>query len=141
MELNDELYSEILRLSSEGDALCDDGEYQCAKEKFLLALGLVPTPKSDWEAATWLFTALGEVSFLSQSYEEAVDYLFDAINCPDGLANPFIMLRLGEALFETGADVSRVNDYLMRAFLLGGLDIFEGENDKYFELIKNLIPM
>ena len=139
MELDDELYSEIVRLSDEGHALCDCKEYQRAKEKFLQALDLVPDPKSDWEVATWLYTVLGDISFLLQSYEDAKNCLFDAIKCPDGFGNPFIMLRLGEALFETGGDVNKIKDYFMRAFMLGGMEIFEEENEKYFELIKDII--
>lgn len=73
MELNDKLYSKIVKLSEEGNALSDNRDYQSAKDKFLCALDLVPNPKSDWEAATWLYVALGDVSFLLQSYEEAAN--------------------------------------------------------------------
>ena len=139
MNLNEKVYSEIVRLSKEGDAFCDNEEYQYAKEKYMLALDLVPNPKRDWEAATWLYIALGDVSFLLKSYNEATEYLFEAINCPDGLGNPFIMLRLGESLFENGGDMNRIKDYLMRAFLLGGKEIFEGEDQKYFSLIEEIV--
>jgi hypothetical protein len=86
-----------------------------------------------------LYTALGDISFLLQSYEETVDYMYDAINCPDGFGNPFIYLRLGESLFETGGDVNRIKDYLMKAYMLAGTEIFEGEDEKYFEVIKDIV--
>jgi len=50
--MDERLYSEIVKLSEEGNALCDTKEYQRAKDKFILALDLVPNPKTDWEAAT-----------------------------------------------------------------------------------------
>lgn len=49
------------------------------------------------------------------------------------------MLRLGESLFEMGGDIKRIKDYLMRAYMLGGMDIFDGEDEKYFELIKDIV--
>jgi tetratricopeptide (TPR) repeat protein len=139
MNMSENVYSEIVKLSKDGNALFDCNELQKAKVKYIKALDLVPNPKSDWTTATWLYTTLGDICFLEQAYEEAINYLFDAVNCPDALENPFIMLRLGESLFETGADINRVRDYLMRAYMLGGKKIFENENDKYFKLIKDII--
>ena len=138
MYLDERLHSEIVKLSDEGNALCDTKEYQRAKDKFILALDLVPNPKTDWEAATWLYVALGDVSFLLQSFDEAKDYMFDALNCPDSLDNPFIMLRLGQSLFEIGEDMDRAKDFLMKAYMLGGNDIFDGEDEKYFEMIRDI---
>ena len=38
--------------------------------------------------------------FLNREYEKAKSNLYNARNCPDGISNPFILLRLGESLFE-----------------------------------------
>ncbi|GGA28702.1 hypothetical protein GCM10011384_17680 [Psychrobacillus lasiicapitis] len=65
-------------------------------------------------------------------------FLFNAINCPDGIENPFIMLRLGETLYELG-DVNKAKDYLLRAYILEGYSIFENEEEKYFDVIKSEI--
>ena len=34
----------------------------------------MPEPKDDWEAATWLYVALGDAYFFLEKYEEAVDF-------------------------------------------------------------------
>ena len=41
--------------------------------------------------------------FLNREYEKAKSNLYNARNCPDGISNPFILLRLGESLFEAGS--------------------------------------
>ena len=139
MELNDKVYDEIVNLSEEGNGLFDDKKYLDAKNKYIAALELIPNPKTDWEASTWLYTALGDVSFFLQSYDEAKNFFLDALNCPDGIGNPFIMLRLGESLYETGGDIDKIRDYLVRAFMLGGIEVFEGEDEKYFKTISDIV--
>lgn len=138
MELDDQLHNEIVGLCSEGDQLVEIDKYNDAIEKYLKALKLVPEPKTDWEASTWIFTALGDTCFLNGNFAEAKDYFYDAINCPGGTDNPFIMLRLGESLYELG-DIEKAKEYLLKAYMLEGYDVFDGEDEKYFLVIKNLI--
>lgn len=42
------------------------------------------------------------------------------MNGPDGQFNPFILLRLGQVLFELG-DMRSAQEYLARAHMLGNL--------------------
>lgn len=67
---------------------------------FKKALELLPEPKDDWEAATWLYVAIGDAFFFLEKYEEALDNLKHARMCPDGMANSFILMRLGEVYYE-----------------------------------------
>ena len=67
---------------------------------YLEALYLVPEPKYNWAASTWIYTALGDTCYINGDFSAAKEFLFNAINCPDGIENPFIMLRLGESLYE-----------------------------------------
>jgi hypothetical protein len=52
--------------------------------------------------------------------------------------SPFVYLRIGESLFEMG-DLITATEYLLRAFMLEGYEIFEEEPKKYLNLIKHLI--
>ena len=62
--------------------------------------------------------------------------MFDALNCPDGAANPFVLLRLGEALFELG-DKDSAREYLLRAYMLAGDDLFaDGLDSRYLEFLR-----
>lgn len=138
MELQDDLYERILSICSEGNDLVERFEYENAIKMYLEALDLVPEPKDVWEASTWIYTALGDTYYMNKDFEASKEFLFNAINCPDGIENPFIMLRLGESLYELG-DVNKSKEYLLRAYILEGYQIFDSEDDKYFEVIKDEI--
>jgi tetratricopeptide (TPR) repeat protein len=138
MEMDEELYEKIQALCAEGEALLDEDDTEGAKNKYRAALDLVPSPKTEWEAATWIYTAMGDTCFLLEEYKQAQDHFFDAYNCPGGIENPFIALRLGECLFETG-NKEKATEYLLRAYMLEGDEIFEEEDEKYFALIKDKI--
>ncbi|MCY1445511.1 hypothetical protein D9M71_620280 [compost metagenome] len=68
--------------------------------------------------------------------EEAKAYLLDALNCPDGHANPFVLLRLGQALVDLGNESVGV-DYLLRAYILEGEEVFEEDGVQYLQLLRN----
>ncbi|MFJ7405398.1 MULTISPECIES: hypothetical protein [unclassified Lysinibacillus] len=138
MELNDQVYDQIVQLCNEGNTFVKSGQITNALGSYLAALDLVPLPKNNWETSTWIYTALGDTYFLECEYEKAKSNLFNALNCPDGISNPFILLRLGESLYECG-ELDKAKEYLLRAYILDGYKIFFNEDDKYFELIKDMI--
>ncbi|MEK4522453.1 hypothetical protein MKX96_12595 [Psychrobacillus sp. FSL W7-1493] len=138
MELDDKIYAHIVRLCEEGDSLIDEEEFDKAIEKYSHALELVPLPKTDWEASTWIFTALGDTYFINEDYDMAKNNFYNALNCPDGFSNPLILMRLGESLFEC-RELEKAKEYLLKAYLLEGYKIFNEEDDKYFELIRDII--
>lgn len=138
MELSDELYDKIEEYSEQGNDYCDEEEWEKAIACFNKALELLPEPKDDWEAATWLYAALGDAYFFMEKYEEALDKLNYARMCPDGIANPFILIRLGESYYELG-ELDLAKRYLIEAYMMEGTDIFENEDEKYYDLIKDFV--
>jgi tetratricopeptide (TPR) repeat protein len=138
VELPDALYQQVTYLSERGNTLMDDGEPAKAAELFEKAFALLPEPKTEWEAATWLNASIGDALFAQEHYREALQYFLDALNCPDGISNPFVQLRLGECFYELG-DRERASEYLLRAYMLAGREIFEDEPQKYFLAIKPII--
>jgi tetratricopeptide (TPR) repeat protein len=138
MELQDDLYEEILSLCSDGDNLVEESRFDAAIEIYLKALDLVPDPKNNWEASTWIYTAIGDTYYIKGDYEASKNYFFEAINCPDGIENPFILLRLGESLYELNEFV-KAKEYLLKAYMLEGNEVFQDENEKYLKLIIDII--
>ncbi len=138
MELEDELYDKIVEWSEDGDTLLGEEDYEGAIKKYQAALGLLPEPKYDWEAGTWLYAALGDAYYLSSRYNEAERCLQEALKCPDGIGNPFILLRLGECHYELG-NMKKAKENILQAYMCEGEDIFEEEEGKYFDLIKDII--
>lgn len=138
MDLDDQIYFEIIDLCEIADSMVEDCKYCEAINLYNKALDLVPLPKSDWETSTWIYTALGDTYFIKGDYERSVHYLFEAMNCPEGLSNPYILLKLGQSFFE-GGEVELAREYLIKAFMIDGYKIFEGEDEKYFNSIIDII--
>ena len=137
-ELADEIYEQIEAYSEQGNDYCDEEEWEKAIMCFNKALELLPEPKDDWEAATWLYVAIGDALYFMEKYEEALDNLNCARMCPDGIANPFIFLRMGQCFYEIES-YDKATEYLLQAYMLEGYEIFEDEEEKYIDLIRDKI--
>lgn len=134
-ELPEPVHEEIKKLSSQGDLLADEQRFGDAVAKYTEAWVLVPEPKTDWEASTWLLAALGDAYFLSAHFAHGVGALEQALSCPGGFGNPFIHLRLGQCHLEQ-AELPMAAEHLARAYMLAGKEIFAREDSKYFEFLK-----
>lgn len=143
MELDDETHGKIEALSEEGNELLEDGDWRGAVVKWRLALDLLPEPKSDWDAATWLYASIGDAQYQGGDFTQAKESLYDALNCPEGQQNPFVHLRLGQTLHVLREDQKSL-DHLLQAYMLDGEDIFlledGGEVDLQRLRDKKLIP-
>ena len=137
-ELDELTYQQIQTLCEAGDTLADDDDLEGALDRYEDALCLVPEPKTDWEAATWIFSAIGDCEFQLGAFSAAKDALQLAVVSPDGLGNPFVHLRLGQVHFETG-DLDKAADDLTRAYMGAGAEIFEDVDPKYWEFLKTRI--
>lgn len=137
-QLDDELHSRLVALSELGNALADAGDMEGALARFREALALLPVPPSRWEAATWLLTAIGDVCFQLGRHAEAVAALKQAMQSPGAIGNPFIHLRLGQAHFDL-KQFDRAKDELARAYMGGGDEVFEAEDRKYRDYIREIL--
>jgi len=138
MELNDSIYDQIKALCEQGDQYAHNENYPAALAQYWLAYDLLPEPKTDWEAATWILAAIGDANFLSDDFAAGRDNLSCAMHCPDAIGNSFLHLRLGQCQFELG-NMTRAADELARAFLLAGPAIFHDDDPKYLQFIKSIL--
>jgi tetratricopeptide (TPR) repeat protein len=118
----------------------DDEAWDQAIGVFSQAMDLLPEPKRQWEAAMWLYASIGDAHFMKGDYAEAKESFFDAMNCPDGIENPFVLLRAGETLYKLG-DLEGAKEYMLRAYMLEGEEIFEDEDPEYMEFMKKHFDM
>ena len=132
--LDDATYDRIKTLSEEGDALAEKKDYPGALQKYWQAWDLLPDPKTDWAAATWLLAAIGDANFLGRDFAAGRKNLSLAMSCPDAIGNPFLHLRLGQCEFELG-NLSKAADEFIRAYMGGGKDIFQEDDPKYFKFL------
>ena len=136
-DLPDAIYDQIERLSEQGNTLLESsGDWQGAARVWDEALALLPEPKTQWEAALWLYASIGDALRTGNDLAGAKNALFNALNCPDGHANPFVLLRLGETLVDL-AEIDGGVEHLLRAYMLEGEDVFEDADAKYLKLLRN----
>lgn len=139
LELSDEIHARVVELSDRGDAQADRGEYADAIRTYRLAWDLLPKPRTEWGAATWLLAAIGDAYFLDGDFERSLTTFRDAMFCADAIGNPFLHLRLGQSLFELGERRTAL-DELARAYMGGGQLVFRREDPKYLaELAKVML--
>ena len=129
------------------DALClrgneqiDEGNYLKAVSIFEQALQLVPEPKFEYEATGWLYVAIGDAYYFQGDHEKSLDCFHHAyrIYGVENL-NPFILLRLGQCNFHLGNEKEAV-DFLLRAYMLEGEDIFE-DDPSFLEYLKKHVNL
>ena len=135
--LDDELHERITVLTDSGNRKFDAGRYEEAKADYLQALALVPEPLEEWEASTWILTAIGDCCFLLGDYEAAREYLERGLDCPDVGGSEFLILRTGQVRLELG-DEEGAREVLGNAWSLGGARLFDGEDPKYLAFLRRV---
>ncbi len=125
--------------AEEGNRLFDDEQYAQAIEVWLEGLNTLNKPLNAQSEAVWFQTSVADAWFMQGEYEKAYPYLWDAKSnlSGDGYQNPVVMLRLGQCSLELGKEDAA--EYLLRAYMLAGEEIFESEDEKYFALIRDRI--
>ena len=126
-------------LAEEGNALFERGNYVKAISVWEEGLKAIDKPLNTQSEAVWFQTSIGDTFFMMGEYKKACKYLLEAKSnlSGEGYRNPFTMMRLGQYSYELGHEDAK--EYLMRAYLLAGNDIFENDDQKYIDAIKNLI--
>lgn len=135
-ELSDETHAKIQRLCALGDENAGAKQFSEALQSYWAAWDLLPDPKTEWEAATWILAAVGDANFLGKDYVAGRDNLSVAMGCPGAIGNPFLHLRLGQCQLEL-EDFDRAADELMRAYMGAGVDIFKDQDPKYLRFLQS----
>ena len=133
--LDKEIEQSVRELCAEGYSAYDNGDTKTALRQFYRAWTLLPKPQSQWEAAGWVLTAIGDTYFAQRNWSSGIEALRSATHCPGARGNPFIHLRLGQCLYESGElDLAR-NEFL-RVKDHGGGELLTKEDNKYRELLE-----
>lgn len=148
VELTPEIEAKIQELAERGNQLEDEGRLEDAIQVWQEGLSLIPEPQQFYSETIWFLAAIGDVYFQKSMYQQAHE-CFDKARgnvSGAGYGNPFIMLRLGESCLEIG-DEKNALEYLLRAYMLEGKDIFQpdenGEDDgtKYYDFLRTHIDL
>lgn len=134
-ELEDSTYERIKALCAYGDKLAEAGAFKDAVAEYNKAWNLIPDPRNEWNASTWILAAIADACFLGGYKGSAFDALEYAMTCPGAIANPFLHLRFGQVLFDRG-ELDRAADELIRAYALEGEEIFANEDPRYLAFLR-----
>lgn len=137
-ELPEDIYEGVKRLCAIGDDAAKLGNHRDAIPWYRRALELLPQPVTQWNAATWIFAAVGDAYFSLGDTPEALEAFDQAMEAPKGVGNPFLHLRRGQVLFDLGRKEEAANE-LTRAYMLEDEDIFDDEEPKYLEFLKTVL--
>ena len=140
-EITPEIKAKLDEYAERGNRFEEEEQYEEALQAWEEGLALIPEPQQYYSETIWFLAAIGDVYFQKGMYPQA-HKCFDKARgnlSGGGYGNPFIMLRLGECCLEIG-DEKNAAEYLLRAYMMEGKEIFEpdedGEDDgqKYFDL-------
>ena len=101
-ELPPDIHEKVQALCASGDALQESAEFVDAVVKYEQAFALLPEPKAEWDAATWIMAALLDAHFFRGEWaacREAAEYAFKFCGAVE---NPFFHLRAGQVYYELG---------------------------------------
>jgi tetratricopeptide (TPR) repeat protein len=135
--VSDDMLIQIDKICEEGSELFDEDEYMKAIKVWEQAFRLIPEPKNNFKQSLWLHSSIGDAFFLLNDFQQSAVHFFAAKsnNAENGYANPFIMLRLGQSYFELN-DMVKAKEYLLKAYSLGGKELFGNEDKKYLEFVR-----
>lgn len=142
--LSPEVLNCLYKLAEEGHKLTHEEKYMEAIHVWNKAIELIPEPKQNFFETANFYEGIGYNYQMMNLFTEAMDYMNKALRCwgDEANQNPFILRNLGEIYYELG-DVERSLDYLRKAYILEGDEIFylDGygkiDHNKYFEVLKN----
>lgn len=141
-EITEKISEKIDALSEEGNELFDEEKFAEAIAVWEKALSLVPEPQQFYSESNWLETSIGDAYFALNDFNTALTHFENAKGniAESGYDNPFVCLRLGQCYWET-QDFANAKEFLLRAYMFEGEEIFEDENPKYFAFLKENVDL
>lgn len=126
--LDDATHDRVLRHLAEADNYLDLDAPDAAAEELVAGLELLPDPKTQWEHALNLYAFLGDALLAQTQFAEAERALRYALESPEGTGNPYVWLRLGDALRLQDRDGEALEAYTS-GYMLAGDELFEDEDE------------
>lgn len=129
--LSEDIQDALEEMCDQGNEAMDEGEPGEALIFFQRALALLPSPAEEWEPYGWLQAAMGDARYAMSDFGKALDNFHKAYTFagPEEV-NPFVLLRLGQSYRRLGDD-KNASEFLLRAYMLDGRDIFEEDDDDF----------
>lgn len=140
--LSNEILDQIESLSELGNEAYEKDHYLQAIDIWQQALSLIPDPQHHVAESQWLAASIGDSYFLLEKFRKSLTYFQLAKSNIEENAyeNPFIMLRLGQSYLENHQP-EEAREYLLRAYMLEGKEIFEFDDPKYLVFLSHQVDL
>ena len=132
------LQPNVTELFALASILSEKKEHEAALRQYYQAWVKLPTPQNQQPQAASILAAIGNTYFQLQRYEPAIEALRSALDIPTERNNALTLLRLGQCLLDNGQALP-ARTYLQRAYRIGGLSLFNNEDDRYIHAIRDLV--
>ena len=128
----------LIRLLNEGDELAMAGQIKSAISKYTEGIHLISDFKNSSDIAIHFYVARGDCHFHYSEFLFAENDYIDALNCKGGKDNAYLYIELGKIYFNKKQKTDCLQT-LAIAYDLGGMSIFEEEDEKYLKIIEYFI--
>lgn len=130
-DLEPELKENVVQLCQKGVEQAEIERYEASNRTFTKVYALLPEPKSEWKAYTWLRASMADNCFELKDYKSALELLQEVIGMDSQYQeNAYVRMRKGQCQYELYGEKEAVEE-LKLAYRLGGEEIFEDEYVKY----------
>lgn len=135
--LSEDIQDALEEMCDQGNEAMDEGNPEEALVFFRRAVDLLPPPAEEWEPWGWLQGAIGDAHYAMGNLAEAHGCFHNAYTFagPEEVT-PHVLLRLGQIYRRTG-DTENAKEFLQRAYLLEGKEIFSEDQEDYSFLKEN----
>lgn len=126
-------YKEIMKLYKEADKLPPEK----GVEKFEEILNKVPMCEENDQIINLLYAAIGDKQIELNQYKEGLDSFYSIYNT-GVVTNPYVLIKLGICYYELG-NMPQATEFFMRTYMLDEKELFNMNDEKYFDLIKDIV--
>ena len=135
-DLEPELKAQVVELCNKAVEAQEEERFHASNRDLQQVYELLPEPKSEWKAYTWLLSSMADNHFEQKEYVAAFKKLEEVFIIDDeSINNAYLCLRRGQCALELGHE-TLAKQLLSRAFELEGKELFDDEHSKYLKLAK-----
>lgn len=140
LELPEDIREALDEMCEQGTEALDEHDPEEALLFFRQAARLLPEPAEKWEAYGWLCAAQGDAHYALGDFASALDEFHKAHRLAEpGESLPFVLLRLGQC-YRRLHDTKNAAEYLLRAYMLAGEDLFAEDQDD-LAFLQDAVPL
>ncbi len=135
-DLESELKAQVVELCNKAVEAQEEERFHASNRDLQKVYDLLPEPKNEWKAYSWLISIMADNHFEQDEYIAAFKKLEEVFTLDDeSTENAYLCLRRGQCALELEYD-ELAKQFLTRAFELEGKELFEDEHSKYLKLAK-----